>query len=919
MLSENRLVRLSGLSFHALTLLKKLSLARNRLTDLPAGLFSGLSSLQELDLSANKLHVISHTTFKDLADLRNLSLRHNRLETLDAGSFLECKQLESLDLTGNQLVELRPGCFYGLASIGEILLADNKITVVDEHVWQQVSTVRTIDLSRNNLGRLSVKTFGALKRVQTLLLANNNLLYIENQALDGLTELERLDLSSNRLSDALLSSSQGVFSRLAQLKVLDLRNNSINSLQRKLFHGLTELQRVFLDGNPITTVERDAFGGLSRLVVLQMNSEKLVCDCKLAWLPAWLKEASFFSSVTGTCQEPSLLRGRSLQLVPPSDFTCDAANQYSVPNITLAPAPVTKVLRGSAAELTCQAVSLGQIRSTGAFWRRNAEVVHNGSNTQVEAHARTDDALASSFTIVLRIKNVTDEDEARYQCGFVNEYGIAYSHEVDLKVLVFPQFSVLPANVKAKADQDVSIRCAATGQPVPEISIQKQKDSFPSARDRRFSFNQETNEFIIKKVRAEDAGVYHCVAKNDAGTSIANATVEVLEPPHFVNTLQCPVGRRGRMTVLECSVDGMPRPTIVWQHEGTVLMSSEGTVLMSSEQHVFALTRLILADTRPSDAGRYTCLASNILGKVESSCDLVVSLEDALPPGAAAPAGSVAPGGGGAGSGGGDQTAASSAPWLDSTITGVIVISVVACVVGTSLIWVVIIYHTRKTKHRCMGGGGGAADSSSSHTDDTLVPLPLSCAGSSGTNASAGGDDACVPPGGSGPGRRQLPPSHFAAVGSEQSPTARWCLAVSRTNQPGGLHSSDGLFADVDLIKKGQTLPFARGRSKWQQRWDWDCRAGDGNPYDGAALGSLLAAGGSAADRLPAEDDVFVGSVVTASAACGSTEDVEHASGLSWQCSFGTFQPPVAASDRGSKNGPPSRSSCNQSSRLMSM
>ena len=46
-----------------------------------------------------------------------------------------------------------------------------------------------------------------------------------------------------------------------------------------------------------------------------------------------------------------------------------------------------------------------------------------------------------------------------------------------------------------------------------------------------------------------------------------------------------------------------------------------------------------------------------------------------------------------------------------STITGLIVIAVVCCVVGTSLVWVVIIYKTRRRQNR---GGDG---------DDTNVPL----------------------------------------------------------------------------------------------------------------------------------------------------------------------------------------------------
>lgn len=48
-----------------------------------------------------------------------------------------------------------------------------------------------------------------------------------------------------------------------------------------------------------------------------------------------------------------------------------------------------------------------------------------------------------------------------------------------------------------------------------------------------------------------------------------------------------------------------------------------------------------------------------------------------------------------------------------STITGLIIIAVVCCVVGTSLVWVVIIYHTRKRNSRSCSDG----------TDDVNLPL----------------------------------------------------------------------------------------------------------------------------------------------------------------------------------------------------
>ncbi len=44
-----------------------------------------------------------------------------------------------------------------------------------------------------------------------------------------------------------------------------------------------------------------------------------------------------------------------------------------------------------------------------------------------------------------------------------------------------------------------------------------------------FRFLQLVSEFILLRVRPEDAGVFHCSASNPAGVATANITIEVVE------------------------------------------------------------------------------------------------------------------------------------------------------------------------------------------------------------------------------------------------------------------------------------------------------------------------------------------------------------------------------------------------------
>ena len=94
---------------------------------------------------------------------------------------------------------------------------------------------------------------------------------------------------------------------------------------------------------------------------------------------------------------------------------------------------------------------------------------------------------------------------------------------------VFPVFTKTPKDVTKKAGLKIELECAATGEPPPEISWQKDGgDDFPAARERRMHVQPDQDVFFISSVKIEDMGVYSCTASNAAGTVVTNATVTVL-------------------------------------------------------------------------------------------------------------------------------------------------------------------------------------------------------------------------------------------------------------------------------------------------------------------------------------------------------------------------------------------------------
>ena len=99
-LGFNQLSELPQGIFSGLSRLTWLTLEHNALTELPPGI-SGLSRLEVLRLGFNQLSELPQGIFSDLASLRHLGLRRNLLTELPPGIFSGLASLESLDLSNN--------------------------------------------------------------------------------------------------------------------------------------------------------------------------------------------------------------------------------------------------------------------------------------------------------------------------------------------------------------------------------------------------------------------------------------------------------------------------------------------------------------------------------------------------------------------------------------------------------------------------------------------------------------------------------------------------------------------------------------------------------------------------------------------------------------------------------------------------
>ena len=74
--------------------------------------------------------------------------------------------------------------------------------------------------------------------------------------------------------------------------------------------------------------------------------------------------------------------------------------------------------------------------------------------------------------------------------------------------------------------------------------------------------------------------------------------------------------------MIQCTFEGVPTPTAVWSHDGTMLTdgSNDITIATSNTSSTLTVTTVMANET-----GNYTCVVSNLLGSVTASSLLQLS------------------------------------------------------------------------------------------------------------------------------------------------------------------------------------------------------------------------------------------------------------------------------------------------------
>ncbi|XP_060090405.1 roundabout homolog 2 isoform X10 [Heteronotia binoei] len=184
-----------------------------------------------------------------------------------------------------------------------------------------------------------------------------------------------------------------------------------------------------------------------------------------------------------------------------------------------------------------------------------------------------------------------------------------------------PRIVEHPSDVIVSKGEPTTLNCKAEGRPSPTIEWYKDGERVETDKDDPRSHRMllpSGSLFFLRIVHGRrskpDEGSYVCVARNYLGEAVSrNASLEVaLLRDDFRQNPTDVVVAAGEPAILECQPPrGHPEPSIYWKKDKIRIDDREERISIRGG-------KLMISNTRKSDAGMYTCVGTNMVGERDS-------------------------------------------------------------------------------------------------------------------------------------------------------------------------------------------------------------------------------------------------------------------------------------------------------------
>uniref|UniRef100_A0A8C1SGJ5 Roundabout, axon guidance receptor, homolog 1 (Drosophila) n=1 Tax=Cyprinus carpio TaxID=7962 RepID=A0A8C1SGJ5_CYPCA len=193
-----------------------------------------------------------------------------------------------------------------------------------------------------------------------------------------------------------------------------------------------------------------------------------------------------------------------------------------------------------------------------------------------------------------------------------------------------PRILEHPSDLIVSKGEPATLNCKAEGRPTPTVEWYKDGERVETDRDNPRSHRMllpSGSLFFLRIVHGRrskpDEGSYVCVARNYLGEAVShNASLEVaiLRDDFRQNPVDVMVAA-GEPAVMECQPPrGHPEPTISWKKDGVTIDDRDERITIRGG-------KLMITNTRKTDAGKYVCVGTNMMGERESEIAELTVLE----------------------------------------------------------------------------------------------------------------------------------------------------------------------------------------------------------------------------------------------------------------------------------------------------
>uniref|UniRef100_A0A8C5GT74 Roundabout, axon guidance receptor, homolog 2 (Drosophila) n=1 Tax=Gouania willdenowi TaxID=441366 RepID=A0A8C5GT74_GOUWI len=193
-----------------------------------------------------------------------------------------------------------------------------------------------------------------------------------------------------------------------------------------------------------------------------------------------------------------------------------------------------------------------------------------------------------------------------------------------------PRIVEHPSDLIVSKGEPATLNCKAEGRPVPTVEWYKDGERVETDKDDSRSHRMllpSGSLFFLRIVHGRrskpDEGAYVCVARNYLGEAVSrNASLEVaLLRDDFRQNPTDVVVAAGEPAILECVPPrGHPEPTIYWKKDKMRIDDKDDRITIRGG-------KLMISNTRKSDAGMYVCVGTNMVGERDSETAQVTVFE----------------------------------------------------------------------------------------------------------------------------------------------------------------------------------------------------------------------------------------------------------------------------------------------------